>query len=349
MTRKVMIGSVAIGGGSPIAVQSMTNTNTLNVADTLAQIERLQQAGCEIVRVAVPDQESAQSFAEIRRQTGVPLIADIHFDYRLALAAMDAGADKIRINPGNIARAEHLQAIAQKALACRIPIRIGVNSGSLEKDLLQQEGGPTVNALVTSALRNIDRMRQLGVHDLVLSIKSSNARKTIDCYREISPKTDIPLHIGLTEAGPVRIGTIKSSVVLGALLAQGIGDTLRVSLTGDPVEEVWVARQILTTLDLRSQGIRLISCPTCSRTQVDLISIAEEVEKRLQGVEKPLTVAIMGCEVNGPGEAREADLGVACGRHRAVLFKRGQIIRRIEENQIIDELLKEIDNWNPEK
>ncbi|MBN1540552.1 flavodoxin-dependent (E)-4-hydroxy-3-methylbut-2-enyl-diphosphate synthase [candidate division KSB1 bacterium] len=349
MSNRVSIGRVTIGGGLPPAVQSMTNTPTTDVIRTRDQIDRLQSAGCELVRLAVPDQESVRAFAEIRRQTDMPLIADIHFDYRLALGAMDAGAAKIRINPGNIARSEQLQSIARKATDCGIPIRIGVNSGSLEKELLRQEGGATVNALVASAERHIDRMRQLGVENLVLSVKSSDVCKTIACYQKIAERVDVPLHVGLTEAGTIRVGTIRSAVAIGALLAQGIGDTIRVSLTGDPVEEVFVARQILASLNLGHSGVRLIACPTCGRTKVDLIAIAEEAERQLVGVDKILTVAIMGCEVNGPGEAREADIGIACGKGSAVLFKKGKIVRRVKESRLVDELVKEVRAWNSQE
>ncbi|MDZ7371711.1 MAG: flavodoxin-dependent (E)-4-hydroxy-3-methylbut-2-enyl-diphosphate synthase [candidate division KSB1 bacterium] len=348
-TRRVFVRNLVIGGGAPISVQSMTNTKTEDVDATLRQIERLLQAGCQIVRLAVPSQAAAKAFAAIRRRVDAPLVADIHFNYELALAAIDAGADKIRINPGNIGGREKVRAVVERAVAAKVPIRVGVNSGSIEKDILKEEGGPTVQALVRSALRNIDLCREFGAEDLVLSLKSSDVVKTIAAYREASRRTDVPLHIGVTEAGTVRSGTIKSAVALGILLAEGIGDTLRVSLTGDPVEEVYVGFQILKALNLSQRGVNLISCPTCSRTQVDLIPIAEEVERRLAGVEEPLTVAVMGCVVNGPGEAKEADVGVACGKGSAVLFRKGEIIRKVAENEIVSALLAEVERLRQEK
>lgn len=348
-TRRVYVRNLAVGGGAPISVQSMTNTKTEDVDATLRQIERLLQAGCQIVRIAVPSQAAAKAFADIRRRVEAPLVADIHFNYELALAAIDAGADKIRINPGNIGGRDKVRAVVERAAAAKVPIRVGVNSGSIEKDILKEEGGPTVQALVRSALRNIDLCREFGAEDLVLSLKSSDVVKTIAAYREASRHTDVPLHIGVTEAGTVRSGTIKSAVALGILLAEGIGDTLRVSLTGDPVEEVYVGYQILKALNLSQRGVNLISCPTCSRTQVDLIPIAEEVERRLAGIEEPLTVAVMGCVVNGPGEAKEADVGVACGKGSAVLFRKGVIIRKVAESEIVSALIAEVESLRQER
>lgn len=341
-TRQVMVGGVAVGGGAPVSVQSMTNTKTENLDATLRQIDRLLQAGCQIVRLAVPNDEAARTLVEIRRRVSAPLVADIHFRHELALAAIDAGCDKIRINPGNIGGREKTRAVVERALAANIPIRVGVNSGSIEKDILEEEGGPTVQALVKSALRNIDLCQEFGARDLVLSLKSSDVVKTIAAYRAVSKVTDVPLHIGVTEAGTVRSGAVKSAVGLGVLLAEGIGDTLRVSLTGDPVEEVFVGYQILKALNLSQRGVNLISCPTCSRTEVDLIRITEEVERRLAGIEQPLTVAVMGCVVNGPGEAKEADIGVACGKGSAVLFHRGRVLYKVTEEQIADELMKQV-------
>jgi (E)-4-hydroxy-3-methylbut-2-enyl-diphosphate synthase len=341
-TRQIKVGNLLIGDGAPVSVQSMTNTKTEDVDATMRQIDRLIEAGCQLVRLAVPNDEAARAFVEIRRRAAVPLVADIHFRHELALAAIDAGADKIRINPGNIGGRKEVAMVVKRALSANITIRVGVNSGSIEKDILQEEGGPTVNALVRSALRNIELCEEFGARDLVLSLKSSDVLKTIAAYREASRKTDVPLHIGITEAGTLRSGTIKSAVGLGVLLAEGIGDTLRVSLTGDPVEEVYVGYQILKALNLSQRGITLISCPTCSRTEVDLISIAQEVEQRLASIERPLTVAVMGCVVNGPGEAKEADIGVACGKHSAVLFKRGKILRKVAEQDIADELVQEV-------
>lgn len=339
-TRTVTIGSVPIGGGAPVAIQSMTNTDTHDVAKTLRQIQSLENAGCDLVRLAVPDQQAVNAFAEIKKQSSIPLIADVHFDYRLALASIDAGADKIRINPGNIGSGERLGIVLKKAEKNRIPVRVGINSGSLPKDLLKKYDGPTIGAMVESAKRTIDECKELADVDLILSIKSSDVPKTIRCYELVHEFTDIPLHIGVTEAGTPRIGTIKSAVGLAILLYQGIGDTLRVSLTGDPVEEVFVAKQILKNLGLRNQGINFISCPTCSRTRTDLIPIAEKVVDALHHIETPITVAVMGCEVNGPGEAREADIGVACGKSSGVLFENGRVIRRINEKDIADELIQ---------
>jgi (E)-4-hydroxy-3-methylbut-2-enyl-diphosphate synthase len=341
-TRQVKVGGVPIGGGAPIAIQSMTNTKTADIAATIEQINRLVEAGCDIVRLAIPNHQAISAFADIRKKVSIPLIADIHFDYRLAIASMDAGADKIRINPGNIGGKEKLQQVIQKAVAGHVPVRIGVNSGSLEKEIILAEGGPTVKGLVLSALRHVDLCREFGAQDLVISIKSSDVLQTIQAYQLFAQKSDLPLHIGLTEAGTVRTGTIKSAVAMGALLYQGIGDTLRVSLTGDPVQEIFVAQQILKSLKLRSEGVNIIACPTCGRTEIDLVPIAEELEKRLAKVNLPITVAVMGCEVNGPGEARHADIGVACGKNSAILFRHGQIVRKIPEDTIVEELISEV-------
>ena len=341
-TRQIYVGNVPIGGGAPISVQSMTNTNSEDTSATLDQVRQLEDAGCHIVRISVPSAEAARAFAAIKKAAKIPVVADIHFDHELALAAIDAGADKIRINPGNIGSSAEVEHVVKKAIRYNVPIRVGVNSGSIEKDILQQEGGPTVNALVKSALRNVDLCRELGAKDIVLSLKSSNVLHTVGAYRLVSKQTDVPLHIGITEAGTVRSGTIKSSVGLGILLAEGLGDTLRVSLTGHPVEEVYVGFQILKSLNLSRRGINLISCPTCSRTKVNLIPIANEVERRLSAIEKPLTVAVMGCVVNGPGEAKHADIGVACGKGSATLIKKGEVVRKIKEDDIVDELVREV-------
>jgi len=345
-TKRVDVGNVAIGGGAPVSVQSMTNTKTSDVPATIEQIKQLEEAGCDIVRLAVPDFSSAKAFEKIKSQVQVPLVADIHFNYKLALAAVDAGADKIRINPGNIGSIEKVEKVVSKTVAHHIPIRVGVNSGSIEKDILRQEGGATVSALVKSALKNIKICQDLGAKDLVLSLKSSDVLKTIAAYEKVSAMTDVPLHIGVTEAGTARAGTIKSSVALGILLSEDIGDTLRVSLTGDPVQEIYVGKQILKSLNLTEQGLSIISCPTCGRTKVDLEAIVNQVEHRLNHLQKSLTVAIMGCEVNGPGEAREADIGIACGRNSAVLFKKGKIVRKISEENIVGELIEEILSWD---
>ena len=345
-SRQVLIGGLPMGGDAPIVIQSMLNSKTHDVASSLEQIHRLHAAGCQLVRLAVPNADSLPGFAEIRRHSPLPLVADIHFDYRLALGAIDGGADKIRINPGNIGSRERVREVVSRCVSARVPIRIGVNSGSVEKEILEEEGGPTVRALVRSALRHVDLCREFGAEDLVLSLKSSDVLKTIAAYQLAARECDLPLHIGVTEAGTVKSGTIKSAVALGVLLHQGIGDTLRVSLTGDSVEEVHAARHILKSLNLIEQGITLISCPTCGRTQVDLVAIAEAVEARLAHVEKRLTVAVMGCVVNGPGEAREADIGIACGRGSGVLMKKGQIIRKIPEAEIVETLVQEVLQWS---
>ena len=347
-SRQVQIGPLAMGGEAPIVIQSMLNSKTTDVEGSLLQIGRLAEAGCQLVRLAIPNANALPAFEEIKKRSPLPLVADIHFDYRLALGAMDGGADKIRINPGNIGARDKVRQVVEKAVACRIPIRIGVNSGSVEKEILQQEGGPTVRAIVRSAMRNVELCRDFGAEDLVLSLKSSDVLRTIAAYQLAAEECDLPLHIGVTEAGTVKSGTIKSAVALGILLHQGIGDTLRVSLTGDVIEEVIAARHILKSLNLVEQGITLISCPTCGRTQVDLVNIAERVEAGLAHIRIPLTVAVMGCVVNGPGEAREADLGVACGRGSAVLIKRGQIVRKIAEDEIVQTLIDEVNNWPAE-
>ncbi len=320
-TRKVRIGDVVIGGGEPIRIQSMTNTNTADVRATVDQILRLEDAGCEIIRCTVPDPEAAQAIGAIRRQIHIPLVADIHFDYRMAIAAMENGADKIRINPGNIGSVENVKKVVDVARERQIPIRIGVNSGSLEKDLLEKYGGPTAQALAESAWQSVRLVEDLGCEDLVVSIKSSDIRLCADAHRLFAERSDHPLHIGITEAGTVHDGTIKSAMGLGIMLYQGLGDTLRVSLTGDPVEEILAARKILTFSGERRFGVELVSCPTCGRTQIDLIGLAHQVEEALRDIRKPMKVAVMGCVVNGPGEAREADYGIAGGKDSGLLFK----------------------------
>jgi len=342
-TRKVRVGDRYIGGDADIIVQSMTNTDTRDVRATTGQIKRLEEAGCGIVRVAVPDSEAADAIAEIKKSIKIPLVADIHFDYRLALRSMENGADKIRINPGNIGDMQRVKMIADEAKRRGIPIRIGVNSGSLEKPLIAKYGGVTPEAMVESALNNARILEELGFSDIVISIKASDVLKTIEAYRLISSKADYPLHIGVTEAGTVFRGTIKSSVGLGCLLAEGIGDTLRVSLTGDPVQEVRVGHEILSALGLEKNRAELISCPTCGRCRIDLVKIAQEVEERLESVNRDIKVAIMGCAVNGPGEAREADIGIAGGKGDALLFKKGQVVRKIPQDDIVEELMREIE------
>ena len=341
-TRQIIVGGVQIGGGAPIVIQSMTNTPTTDVEKTLAQIGRLKDAGCRIVRVTVPDEASAQAFAEIRRQSPVPLVADIHFDYRLALAAIEAGADKIRINPGNIGSRERVKMVVDAARAAGIPIRVGVNAGSLEKAILERHGGPTPAALAESAVGYIRTMEDLGFTDVILSIKASDIPTTVSACRLLAAQTDIPQHIGITEAGTVRTGSIRSSVGLGLLLADGIGDTLRVSLSGDPVEEIYVAKEILKSLGL-IEGPLVIACPTCGRTQIGAIDLAEQVEKMVSGLDVPIKVAVMGCVVNGPGEAREADVGIAGGVGEGLIFMKGKSVEKVPEAQFLSRLKEYID------
>lgn len=349
-TRKVRIGDRYIGGGEPILIQSMTNTKTQDIAGTVYQIKQLQDAGCDIVRVAVPDMEAAEAVKSIKQQISIPLVADIHFDYRLAIEAIRNGADKIRINPGNIGDPERVRKVVVAARERDIPIRIGINSGSLEPDLLKKYGHPTADALVESTVNNIRLLEEMEFEDLVISIKSSDVMLTVESYLKASKVTDHPMHIGVTEAGTVMAGAVKSSVGLGILLYNGIGDTVRVSLTGDPVEEIHVAKEILKSLKLMGGGIEIISCPTCGRTNVDLIQVAEEVERRVRSIKarKPMKLAVMGCAVNGPGEAREADLGIAGGRGEFLLFIKGEIIRKVSQESAIEELVKEIEAFQAE-
>ena len=338
-TRKVNIGGVCIGHGEPIRIQSMTNTPTADVKATVDQILRLEDAGCEIIRSTVPDQESADALREIRRQIHIPLVADIHFDYRMAIAAMENGADKIRINPGNIGSIDRVRKVVDVAKERQIPIRVGVNAGSLEKELLEQYGGPTAEALAESAIKNVRLIEDLGYDQLVVSMKASNIRLCADAHRLFAEQSDYPLHIGITEAGTVHDGTIKSAMGLGALLYARLGDTLRVSLTGDPAEEIYAARKILTFSGEWRFGVELISCPTCGRTKIDLIGLAARAEEALKEIDRPIKVAVMGCVVNGPGEAREADYGIAGGQGEGLLFKKGEILRKVPEDQLLDALL----------
>ncbi len=350
-TRVVRIGNVAIGGDNPIAVQSMTTTDTNDVEATVGQIERLVEAGCEIVRVAVPSRRTIPAFKRIAEyfKGKVPIVADIHFDYKIAVMAADAGADKIRINPGNIGGKEKVKEVIAAAKANRIPIRIGVNAGSLEMDLIDKYGGVTVEGIVESAVRWVRFFEDQGFEDVVVSAKSAYVPQMIEAYRRLSELIDYPLHLGVTEAGTPKTGIIKSAVGIGTLLAEGIGDTFRVSLTADPVEEVRVAWEILKSLQIRSRGIMLVACPTCGRTKIDLIGLAEKVEKALEGVKLPLKVAVMGCEVNGPGEAREADIGIAAGKGSGFIFVRGKPVRRVKEEELLDALLEEIEQrWGVE-
>ncbi len=342
--RVVNIGGVKIGGDNAIAIQSMCNTDTRDVKSTVKQIHELEAAGCEIIRVAVPDMEAAQAVGDIKKQIHIPLVVDIHFDYRLALECMKNGADKVRINPGNIGDSERVKQVVEMAKSRQIPIRIGVNGGSLEKNLLQKYGGVTADALVESAMGHVAILDELNFNDIVVSIKISDVPKMLDAYRKFNEISDIPLHIGVTESGTLKSGTIKSSVGIGALLAEGIGDTMRVSLTANPVEEIYTAYDIQKVLGLRKTTVEIVSCPTCGRTQIDLIPIANEVERRVQNLKKPIKIAVMGCAVNGPGEAREADIGIAGGKGEGLIFKKGEIIRKVKESEIIDELMKEIEN-----
>jgi (E)-4-hydroxy-3-methylbut-2-enyl-diphosphate synthase len=342
MTRQIRIGTIPIGGGAPCSVQSMCSTDTRNIPATTQQITALAEAGCELVRCAVLDSDAAEALGAIKTAITIPLIADIHFDYKLALTALKKGVDGLRINPGNIGEKWKVQEVVQAARERSVPIRIGVNAGSLEKELLVKFGHPTAEAMVESALGHVRILEELGYDQIKISIKASDVMKTIEAYRLLSQRVDYPLHIGITEAGTTFSGTIKSSVGLGILLSEGIGDTLRVSLTGDPVDEIRVGYGILKALGLRQRGINLVSCPTCGRCQIDLVPVAEEVERRLQGVTKPLTVAIMGCVVNGPGEAREADVGVAGGKGEGLLFRHGEIVRKVPEKELADALVAEV-------
>ena len=343
MKRTVDVGGVKIGGNSSVSIQSMTNTDTKNVSETAAQIKRLTAAGCEIVRVAVPDMEAAKAVSEIKKRIEIPLVCDIHFDYRLALECIKGGADKIRINPGNIGSTDRVKAVANACGERGIPIRIGVNGGSLEKDILKKYKRPTADALVESALGHIKILEDLDFHDIVVSMKVSDVTEMIKAYKKFDSISDIPLHIGVTEAGTKNAGIIKSAVGIGALLSCGIGNTVRVSLTADPVEEIYAAKDILKTLGLRKGGAELISCPTCGRTRIDMIPIATEMEKRLRNIDKNIKVAVMGCAVNGPGEAREADIGVAGGVGDGLIFKKGEILRKVPEKDIIPVLMEEIE------
>lgn len=341
-TRAVKIGDKVIGGGNPILIQSMTNTKTQDVASTVAQIQKLTKAGCDIIRCAVPDMDAAKALSEIKRQIQIPLVADIHFDYKLAIAAMEHGADKIRINPGNIGSSEKLRAVVDAAKERGIPIRVGVNSGSLEKPIVEKYGGVTAEGLVESALDKVHMIEDMGYDNLVISIKSSNVNMCVEAHEQISTQTDYPLHVGITEAGTLLSGNIKSAIGLGIILHQGIGDTIRVSLTGDPLEEIKSAKLILRTLGLREGGVEVVSCPTCGRTQIDLIGLANQVEDMVAGIPKNIKVAVMGCVVNGPGEAKEADLGIAGGNGEGLLLKRGEIIRKVPEDELLDALREEI-------
>ena len=343
MSRQMNIGGVTIGGGAAVAIQSMCSTRTEDVAATVAQILRLEQAGCEIVRVAVPTMEAARAIGQIKKAIHIPLVADIHFDYRLALQCAAEGVDKIRINPGNIGSQERVRAVAEACRLHHIPIRIGVNGGSLEKPLLEQYGGVTAQALVDSAMGHVRLLNDCGFDDICLSVKCSHVPTNMQAYTLLSRQTDYPLHLGVTEAGTPEMGVLKSAVGIGGLLCQGIGDTIRVSLTADPVEEVVAAKRILQAIDMRRSGPNLISCPTCGRTKYDMIPIAREVEQRLRDCTKPITVAVMGCAVNGPGEARNADVGIAGGDGEGLLFRKGEILYKVPQERLVDALMAEIE------
>nr|WP_320010046.1 flavodoxin-dependent (E)-4-hydroxy-3-methylbut-2-enyl-diphosphate synthase [uncultured Desulfobulbus sp.] len=351
-TRQIKVGDVAIGGGTPIAVQSMTNTLTSDIDATVQQIHGLEQAGCEIIRVAVPDMAAAEAITTIREQISLPLIADIHFDARLAVASMEHGAQGIRINPGNLGGPDKLAQVVAAAKMHAVPIRVGVNSGSIEKDLLKEFGYPTPerpDALIASALNNVRLLEQLGFYEMKISIKSSDTLTTIAGYRQLSQQTEYPLHLGVTEAGGLIPGTVKSSVALGILLSEGIGDTFRISLTREPVEEIRVAYELLRSLRIRERGPEMISCPTCGRTRIDLFSLAEAVERKLQTMESKIKVAVMGCVVNGPGEAREADIGIAGGNGVGILFKKGEIYKKVAEADLLPVFLEELEKLEAER
>lgn len=341
-TRRISLGDVAIGGGAPVSIQSMTKTFTADVTSTVAEIARLAAAGCEIVRVAVPDEESARAIGRIRAAVSIPLVADIHFDHRLALIAIGEGADGIRINPGNIGGARRVAEVAKATLERGIPIRVGVNAGSVEKGMLKKHGGPTPAALAESAVLGARMLEDAGHDRIKISVKASSVRGTIEAYERISRAVRYPLHIGVTEAGPPRISAVRSSAALGHLLLEGIGDTLRVSVTGDPVEEVLIARELLQSLGLRSFGPTLVSCPTCGRTRIDMVRIVEEVQREIVDLRLPVTVAIMGCAVNGPGEAREADVGLAGGKGEGLIFRKGKVVRKVKEKEFVRALVDEI-------
>lgn len=345
-TKVIHIGNRVIGGGNPILIQSMTNTKTQDVKATVEQIHRLEKAGCEIIRCTVPNEEAARAIAEIKKEISIPLVADIHFDYKMAIMAIENGADKIRINPGNIGSNDRVRAVVDAAREHNIPIRIGVNSGSLEKEIVEQNGGVTAEGIVESALNQVHLIESMNYDNLVISIKTSNVLMCARAHELIAGKTPYPLHVGITEAGTITSGNIKSSIGLAMILGSGIGDTIRVSLTTDPVEEIYSARLILRTLGLRKEGIEVVSCPTCGRTRINLIELATKVEKLVEDYPLNIKVAVMGCIVNGPGEAREADLGIAGGDGEGLLFKKGQILRKMPESELLSALKYELDNWN---
>lgn len=346
-SRQIDIGGVKVGGGAPVTVQSMTKTDTRDVASTVDEIKRLEAAGCDIVRLAVPDMDAAKALGEIKSQTRIPIVSDIHFDYKLALEAVRQGVDGMRINPGNIGAKYRIKAVVDAVRERGVPIRIGVNSGSLEKDILRKHGSPTAEALAESAMRHVRILEDFDYRDIKISVKSTDVKKMIAAYRLLAERCEYPLHLGVTEAGTYELGTIKSSIGIGTLLAEGIGDTIRVSLTGDPVDEIVVGLNILKSLGIRQNGIELISCPGCGRLEIDLMKLVKDVEKKITGINlpRPIKVAILGCVVNGPGEASEADIGIAGGRGKGMLYKDGKLVRSFKESQIVDELVKELETF----
>ncbi len=345
LTRQVNVGNVKVGGGSPISVQTMTKSKTADVEATMKQIRAAADAGCDIVRVTVNDKEAAEAIGKIVAQSPIPVVADIHFNHVFALKALEAGVAKVRLNPGNIGSKERIREVLTVAKDKGIPIRIGVNSGSLEEDILKKHGYPTAEALYESAMRHVGICDEFGFKDVVISVKSTSVQLMIDAYRLVSERTDIPLHLGVTEAGPTRSGTIKSSVGIGTLLAEGIGDTIRVSLTDDPVKEVEVGKEILRSLGLASRSVELIACPTCGRLDVDLFAIVSQLEEKLAGVKKPITIAVLGCVVNGPGEASEADIGIAAGKGVGILYRKGEMIKRVKEEEIVKTIMEEVEKF----
>lgn len=347
-SRKVYVGGVPVGGDAPITVQTMTKTKTSDIEATLKQIKEAEEAGCDIIRVTVNDKEAAEAMKEIVRRSNIPIVADIHFNHIFALKAIEAGVAKVRINPGNIGSEDRIKEVLKKAKERKIPIRIGVNSGSLEEDILEKHGYPTAEALYESAMKHVKICERYGFEDIVISVKSTDVRLMIEAYRMIAERTDYPLHLGVTEAGTTRVGTIKSAVGIGTLLAEGIGDTIRVSLTDDPVKEVEVGKEILRSLGLATRNVEIIACPTCGRLEVDLFTITNKLEAAVKDIKKPVKVALLGCVVNGPGEASEADIGIAAGKGVAILYRKGEIVRRIKEEEIVEVLLEEIKNFQPE-
>ncbi len=348
MTRQVDIGGIKVGGGAPVSVQTMTKTKTSDVDATVRQIEAAAEAGCDIVRVTVNDKEAAEAMRDIVRRSPIPIVADIHFNHIFALKSLEAGVAKVRINPGNIGSRDRIKEVLLAAKERGVPIRIGVNSGSLEEDILAKHGYPTAEALYESAMRHVQICDEFGFKDVIISVKSTDVRLMIEAYRLVAQRTDIPLHLGVTEAGPTKVGTIKSAVGIGTLLAEGIGDTIRVSLTDDPVREVEVGKEILRSLSLATRNGELIACPTCGRLEVDLFGIMAELEKRLEGVKKPVKIAVLGCVVNGPGEASEADIGIAAGKGVGILYRKGEVVRRVKESEIVDVIVEEVRNFHPE-